>query len=56
MVVNDAAEIEAMGISPITADLVAEGAFIRHDAERLARLLFDLAGRKGRPAAASSAD
>lgn len=55
-VVNDAAEIEAMGIRPITADLVAEGAFIRHDAERLARLLFDLAGRKGRPAAPSSAD
>lgn len=37
--------LEAMGLEVIEADLLAEGDLIRHDSEKLARAVLDLAGR-----------
>ncbi|HEX5481047.1 MAG TPA: gluconeogenesis factor YvcK family protein [Terriglobia bacterium] len=42
-VLNDVEKIEALGVQPILADLLAKGQVARHDAQRLARLLLSLA-------------
>lgn len=38
-VVSDTAKIESMGVSWIAADLLARGGVVRHDSDRLARLM-----------------
>jgi uncharacterized cofD-like protein len=54
-VVNDLAKIRALGISPVCVPLLkAEDGVARHDADRLARLLLELAQRQtGRSKSAS---
>ena len=49
-VVNDLAKIRALGISPVCVSLLkAEDGVARHDADRLARLLLELAQRRTGP-------
>jgi uncharacterized cofD-like protein len=59
-VVNDLDEIRALGVEPVTANLLDEGRVARHDPRRLTQILLDLTagrqnrkrretGRKGRP-------
>lgn len=49
-VVNDLERIEALGVRPIQADLLAADRVARHDSERMARLLLSLAaGRRPLP-------
>ncbi|MGH9401254.1 MAG: gluconeogenesis factor YvcK family protein [Terriglobia bacterium] len=43
-VVNDLERIEALGVRPIQADLLAADHVARHNSERMARLLLSLAG------------
>lgn len=45
-VLNDVEKIEALGVRPILADLLAKGQVARHDAQRLARLLLSLAANR----------
>lgn len=61
-VVNDVEAIRALGVRPVTTDLVAEDppagghkrdGFVRHDPERLARLVLELGSRGRRRALAS---
>jgi len=47
-VVNDLDEIRALGVEPVTANLLDEGRVARHDFRRLARLLLNLAQRQNR--------
>jgi len=49
-VVNDLDEIRALGVEPVTANLLGEDRVARHDPRRLAQFLLDLAakGKKGR--------
>ena len=46
----DVAEIEALGVQVISASLLAEAQAVRHDSEKLANLIVQVA-RKGRPPA-----
>lgn len=46
-VANDIAELEKMGIDVVTAPLLSESATVRHDPERTAEVVMDLA-RRGR--------
>lgn len=45
-VVNDLDRIEALGVRPIQADLLAADHMARHDSGRIARLLLNLAARR----------
>ncbi|MGH9406270.1 MAG: gluconeogenesis factor YvcK family protein [Terriglobia bacterium] len=45
-VVNDLERIEALGVKPIQADLLAKDRVARHDPARLAELLLDLAAQR----------
>jgi uncharacterized cofD-like protein len=55
-VVNDLAEIRALGISPVCAPVLqTEDGVARHDADRLSRLLLDLPRRRSRRSRPSSA-
>ncbi len=54
-VVNDLAKILALGVSPVCVPLLkAEDGVARHDADRLARLLLELAQRRAEPRKAAS--
>ena len=44
--VNDLAEVRALGVVPILADVLAEDRVARHDYDRLAKLLLKLAGKQ----------
>jgi uncharacterized cofD-like protein len=44
-VVNDLAEVRALGVVPLLADLLLEDRVARHDPNRLAKLLIDLAAK-----------
>lgn len=46
VVENDLAQVRALGVEPVTARLLEEDGVARHDAARLARLLFRLATTK----------
>jgi uncharacterized cofD-like protein len=48
-VVNDLDQIRALGVEPVTANLLDEGRVARHDPRRLAQLLLDLAGKRQDP-------
>lgn len=52
-VINDLDKIEALGVQPILADLLAEDHVARHDARRLARLLLSLAASRKQKAGGS---
>jgi uncharacterized cofD-like protein len=45
-VVNDLAEVEALGVTPLLADGLLEDHVVRHDPARLAKLLLSLAGKR----------
>lgn len=45
-VVNDLAEVEALGVKPLLADGLIEDHVVRHDPDRLAKLLLGLAGKR----------
>jgi uncharacterized cofD-like protein len=45
-VVNDLAEVEALGVTPLLADLMIEDHVVRHDPDRLAKILIGLAGKR----------
>jgi uncharacterized cofD-like protein len=44
-VVHDLAEVCALGVAPVLADLLVEDRVVRHDSHRLAKLLLNLAGK-----------
>jgi len=47
-VMDDSPELKALGVRPVYAELVAEHGVVRHDSERLARLVLDVGcGRYG---------
>ncbi|HKM51904.1 MAG TPA: hypothetical protein VJY33_00770, partial [Isosphaeraceae bacterium] len=41
-VVNDLAEVRALGVAPVLADVLIEDRVARHDSHRLAKLLLKL--------------
>jgi hypothetical protein len=43
--VNDLAEVRALGVAPVLADVLVEDHVVRHDSLRLAKLLLNLAGK-----------
>jgi uncharacterized cofD-like protein len=45
-VVNDQAEVRALGVVPMLADVLVEDRVARHDYHRLAKLLLKLAGKQ----------
>jgi uncharacterized cofD-like protein len=44
-VVNDLAEVRALGVAPVLADVLVEDRVARHDFHRLAKLLLNLPGK-----------
>lgn len=45
-VVNDLPKLQALGLRPVTADLVSEEGVVRHHPQRLARLILELASAR----------
>jgi len=45
-VVNDLERLQALGVKPISADLLMEAHVVRHESRRLAQLLLDLAAQR----------
>ncbi len=48
-VLDDSPALEALGVRPVHGDLVAEHGFVRHDSDRVARLILETGRKKRRP-------
>lgn len=48
-VIDDSLELEALGVRPIYGELVTEHGFVRHDSDRLARLVLETGHTKRKP-------